>query len=748
MECSWILFILCLTSLVLLPGTFQLQSSQSQVLLQLRKHLEYPKALEVWDSYKDLCYLPSSPQISIVCQDNSVTELRIMGDKPSFNISKFYGFPITNVTLSDGFSIDSFVTTLARLSTLRVLSLVSLGIWGSLSDKIHRLRSLESLDLCSNFMYGMIPPKISVMDKLQTLTLNENFFNGSVPDWFDSLSNLTMLGLKNNALNGTFPSSIRKLEKLTDLVLSQNRISGRLPDLSSLTNLHVLDLRENQLESELPSMPKGLVNALLSKNFFSGEIPQQFGKLFQLQHLDMSFNLLRGTPPAKLFSLPNISYLNLASNMLTGTVPNHLHCSGVLGFVDISNNRLAGELPSCLRSSLGNRVVKFSGNCLSVDLQNQHQISYCDRVSKRNRSAGKKIGVLVAVVGGIVLLMVFLAFGLVVLCRRYCPRGTSEQRLLTKSTQDKSAIPSELLASARFLSEASKLGTQGIPVYRIFTVDELKEATANFDQSMFMGKGSIGETKLTLSNSFQIYKGRLENGTYVAIRCLALFKRYSIRNLKLRLDLLSKLRHPNLVCLLGHCIDGGEKDDSKSSPEKVLKWSERLAVSIGIAKAVHFLHTGMLPGFFNNQLKTKNILLDENGIAKLSDYGLSIITKEIDKIGVRLGDVQAKEEDRESCLALAKGAEPAFYICLVLPIQPSALTVLQPFLLDLPTLASIKHMTKLEDDVFSFGFILLEMLVGPTAGKGESILNEMYAAQLQLQAISEGDQRSDIASQQ
>lgn len=61
---------------------------------------------------------------------------------------------------------------------------------------------------------------------------------------------------------------------------------------------------------------------------------------------------------------------------------------------------------------------------------------------------------------------------------------------------------------------------------------------------------------------FQLYKGKLENGTLIAIRCLALHQRYSIRNLKLRLDLLAKLRHPNLVCLLGHCIDSGVDESS------------------------------------------------------------------------------------------------------------------------------------------------------------------------------------------
>lgn len=60
----------------------------------------------------------------------------------------------------------------------------------------------------------------------------------------------------------------------------------------------------------------------------------------------------------------------------------------------------------------------------------------------------------------------------------------------------------------------------------------------------------------------QLYKGRLENGTQVAIRCLPLSKKYTIRNLKLRLDLIARLRHTHLVCLLGHGIDTGGQDDS------------------------------------------------------------------------------------------------------------------------------------------------------------------------------------------
>lgn len=70
---------------------------------------------------------------------------------------------------------------------------------------------------------------------------------------------------------------------------------------------------------------------------------------------------------------------------------------------------------------------------------------------------------------------------------------------------------------------------------------------------------------------------------------------------------------------------------SETNPEKVLKWSDRLAILIGIAKAVHFLHTGVIPGFYINRLKANNILLNEHRIGKLSDYGLSVVAQDIDK---------------------------------------------------------------------------------------------------------------------
>ncbi|KAG6481897.1 probable inactive leucine-rich repeat receptor-like protein kinase At3g03770 [Zingiber officinale] len=702
---SLTIFLFCL---FLFPLTHQFQTTHTQLLLQMRKQLEYPKLLDAWNTTDNLCYSPSSPNLSVTCNGSSVTVLKIVGDKLP-KPRKYDGYSVPGKTLSKDFVVDSFVTTLARLTTLKVVILVSLGIWGPLPDKIHRLYSLEVLDLSSNFLYGSIPPKISAMKKLHTFSLDGNYFNGTVPDWFVSLTNLTVLSLQRNSLKGPIPDSIGRVNTLTELALSDNNISGKIPDLSRLSNLEMLDLRDNRLDSELPDMPNGMVTILLSKNLLAGEIPKQIGGLDRLQQLDLSFNFLEGIPPAALFSLQNISYLNLASNMLSGSLPESLTCSSHLGFVDISTNRLTGELPFCLISNANKMVLNFSWNCLSIDAQNQHDSRFCQNETDSRK---KHRPLLVAIVGGVLFTLVLSLLVLFVSCRRNFHRAIVEQRLLQKPTPDNSAagISSELLANARYISQTMKLGTQVLPTYRTFSLEELKEATNNFEQSAFIGEGSIGK----------LYKGRLENGTFVAIRCLALFKKYSIRNLKLRLDLLSKLRHPHLVYLLGHCIDT-EQDDSNVNRvfliyefvangdlsthlsehrlERALKWSDRLAVLIGISKAIHFLHTGIIPGFFNNRLKTNNILLDEHLIAKVSDYGLSIITEEI-----------YKHE------AKAEGQTPNYRR--------------SPHL-------EIAH---LEDDVYSFGFILLEALMGPAFSKqgAEHCLKELamlYASQTEQSRI-------------
>ncbi|XBH54535.1 hypothetical protein VPH35_076825 [Triticum aestivum] len=762
-------FVMAITCLMLFRTSEQ--SSESELLQQLRKQLEYPRQLEVWNNPSgNPCYTQPTSVVTVTCEGDAVTELKIVGDRIT-KPPKFSGYPLPNVSLSEAFVIDSFVTTLTRLTTLRVVILVSLGLWGPLPDKIHRLSSLQVLDLSSNFLYGSIPPKLSAMSRLQTLTLDGNYFNGTVPDWFGSLSNLTVLRLQRNRLKGPIPASVGKATMLNELALAGNNISGEVPALGSLVKLEMLDLRDNELDGELPDMPTALVTVLLSKNSFKGEIPEKFGQLKRLQHLDLSFNFLEGSPPEELFDLPNMSYLNLAANMLSGSLPSSLTCSSTLGFVDLSTNRITGDLPACLSANLNNRVVKFDGNCFSADPEHQHEANYCQQPYEGRRS-GKDVGLVVTIVG-IVLIVLVLSLLLVASNKRNCQRVTAEQQLLQKQMQDNSTpgMSSELLESARYISQAVKFGSQVMPTHRVFSLEELKEATKCFERSAFLGEGSIGK----------LYKGKLENGTVIAIRCLALHQRYSIRNLKLRLDLLAKLRHPNLVCLLGHCIDNAVDESSVkrvflvyeyvpngtlssylsgSTPEKTLKWCDRLHVLIGIARAVHFLHTGIIPGSLYNRLKTSNILLDEHHIAKLSDYGLSMITEEIYKheaIGEGQRYIQNNAEELETlqddvcsfgCIILEalmgsklhRKGDPFILSELVMSLscQEEREHVLDPVVLGTSSQDSLSMVVSITIKCLS-----VESSTRPSIE--EVLWNLQYAAQ--VQATADGDLRSEVSSQ-
>lgn len=109
-----------------------LSFSQNKLLIRLYHILQSPPVLSPLNTSTNFCYLPQSTNLVITCSNNQITQLIIVGDRP-FS-------PNWHSSLSASFSIDAFFTTLVKLSSLEVLSLVSLGIWGPLPSKIDRLK--------------------------------------------------------------------------------------------------------------------------------------------------------------------------------------------------------------------------------------------------------------------------------------------------------------------------------------------------------------------------------------------------------------------------------------------------------------------------------------------------------------------------------------------------------------------------------------------------------------------------------
>lgn len=342
-------------------------SSHTHTLLRIKRLLNFPSVLSSWNSNTDFCNTDSKASLTVVCYGDNITQLHIVGGETRSQL------------LPRNFSIDSFVTTLLRLPSLKVLTLVSLGIWGPLPGKISLLSSLEIVNMSSNFLYGSIPQELPLLSHLQTLILDDNMFSGRLPDWLDSFPALTVLCLRHNLFNGSLPDSLSSLENLRVLSLSRNHFYGPVPDLSRLTNLQVLELEDNAFGPDFPRLGNKLVTLVLRNNKFRSSIPDEVTSCYQLEKLDISENTFVGPFQLALLSLPSITYLNISGNRLTGMLFENVSCNSQLEAVDLSSNLLTGSLPECLVSDSNDRTVLYARNCLEEtnQSQNQHELPFC-----------------------------------------------------------------------------------------------------------------------------------------------------------------------------------------------------------------------------------------------------------------------------------------------------------------------------------------------------------------------------------
>uniref|UniRef100_A0A2N9FE68 Protein kinase domain-containing protein n=1 Tax=Fagus sylvatica TaxID=28930 RepID=A0A2N9FE68_FAGSY len=163
---------------------------------------------------------------------------------------------------------------------------------------------------------------------------------------------------------------------------------------------------------------------------------------------------------------------------------------------------------------------------------------------------------------------------------------------------------------------------------------EIQYATKNFNSKLLIGEGGFGK----------VYKGTLRNGIRVAVKRSQPGHGQGIEEFQTEIIVLSQIRHRHLVSLIGYCDERSEmilvyefmekgtlrdhlyqsNDNSeRSSSRSELSWKKRLEICIGAATGLRYLHTGPAGGIIHRDVKSTNILLDEDYVAKVADFGLS-----------------------------------------------------------------------------------------------------------------------------
>ncbi|KAL4627755.1 hypothetical protein ACB092_05G188800 [Castanea dentata] len=181
---------------------------------------------------------------------------------------------------------------------------------------------------------------------------------------------------------------------------------------------------------------------------------------------------------------------------------------------------------------------------------------------------------------------------------------------------------SKLFKSRKRVSDETK-HSSALPkeVCRQFSLAEIKIATNNFDEDLYLGDGGFG----------RVYKGFIDDGTVkVAIKCL------KIALLRTEVLLISQLHHPNLTRLIGYCpdedkgflvyefiVNGSLYRHLYGNNPNSLRWKQRLQIGIDVARGVHYLHTGLKHTIIHCNVNTVNVLLNEKWEAKLTDMALS-----------------------------------------------------------------------------------------------------------------------------
>ncbi|KAF8026162.1 hypothetical protein BT93_F2848 [Corymbia citriodora subsp. variegata] len=269
----------------------------------------------------------------------------------------------------------------------------------------------------------------------------------------------------------------------------------------------------------------------------------------------------------------------------------------------------------------GLEIMKISNEANSLDGSSHVQSLLPESSSKKSRIA--------IIIGCIVGGLVAVAFAVFCYCCLAAQRSKAAHQphpWLPLPLYGNSQTMTKMSTTSQKSGTASCISLTSSNLGRSFTFQEILDATNKFDESLLLGVGGFG----------RVYKGTLEDGTRVAVKRGNPRSEQGLAEFRTEIEMLSKLRHRHLVSLIGHCDERSEmilvyeymangplRSHLYGTDLPPLPWKQRLEICIGAARGLHYLHTGAAQSIIHRDVKTTNILLDENFVAKVADFGLS-----------------------------------------------------------------------------------------------------------------------------
>ncbi|CAJ2653348.1 unnamed protein product [Trifolium pratense] len=531
---------------------------------------------------------------------------------------------------------------IGNLSThLHLLHMEDNKIYGVIPESIGQLVNLTEFVIMWNFLEGVIPNSMGKLKNLGRLVLQDNNLSGNIPTIIGNLTKLFQLYLHTNNFEGSIPLTLKYCTQLQTLAVSTNKLSGDIPDqvFGNLENLIILDLSNNSLTGPLPSVfgnLKHLSIFYLYANKLSGEIPKELGSCLTLTKLVLGRNFFNGSIPSFLGSLRSLEILDISNNNFSSTIPFELENLTLLNTLDLSFNDLYGEVP----------IGGVFSNISAISLTGNKNLC-----------------------GGITQLKLPICFKV-------------------PSKKHKRSLKKKLIPKPKRLQTSPSLQNGILRV----TYGELHEATNGFSASNLVGAGSFGS----------VYKGSLLHFERpIVVKVLNLQTRGAAKSFMAECKALGKMKHRNLLKILTCCssVDYNGNDfkaivfefmpngtlenllqDIEGSENHNLSFTKRVDIALDVAHALDYLHNDTEQAVVHCDIKPSNVLLDDDFIAHLGDFGLARLIH---------GGIGHSTNDQISSSTIIKGT-----IGYVPPEYGAGGQV------------------SLQGDIYGYGILLLEMLTG------------------------------------